>query len=39
MKGATAWEFQIGRIWLRINYTAYWKSCGVFKAGIDRSAL
>lgn len=33
-KGATAWEAQIGRLWIRINFIRYWRS-GVFKVGIE----
>lgn len=28
MKGATAWEAQIGRVWFHLRFLRFWRSCG-----------
>lgn len=35
-RGATAWEAQVGRAWVRINFPRFWRTSGLGKIGWER---
>ncbi len=29
IKGATAWEMQVGRVWVAVRYPSFWRNAGL----------